>query len=260
MAKVVGRGHIWWATAGLLACALGGLLAVVLLQGSDIEVQQLRLRTERAELLQKRSEFQAERAQVASQFHQAQRALLTERAARLELEKILASTQSELGRTQDQLAFFEDLLPPGPQGALDIRALEIQQHPEGLQYRVLLMRSGKVTKHFVGDLQFVATGHCHNAVVASEQQMILQPLLAWPLPAVEKGVAAQPQQSMTQRVMPQQVEAAQTEAQQTALRLDFAQFQRGQGLLAIPPGFVPKSVTVRVLEGHIVLASRVVAL
>jgi len=260
MAKVVGRAHIWWATAGLLACALGGLLAVVLLQGSDIKAQQLRLRTERAALLQERSEFQAERAQVASQFHQAERALLTERGARLELEKILASTQSELGRTQDQLAFFEDLLPPGPQGALDIRALEVQQHPEGLQYRVLLMRSGKVTKHFVGALQFVATGYCHHAMVVSEQQMILQPLLARPLLAADQEFAAQPPQSMTQRTMPQRVEAEQTAAQQRALRLDFAQFQRGQGLLAIPPGFAPKSVTVRVLEGDIVLASRVVAL
>jgi hypothetical protein len=38
------------------------------------------------------------------------------------------------------------------------------------------------------------------------------------------------------------------------------QFQRGQGLLALPPGFAPQSVTVRVLEGDIVLASKVVAL
>ena len=90
--------------------------------------------------------------------------------------------------------------------------------------------------------------------------MILQPLLARPLLAAEQEFAAQPPQSMTQRTMPHQVEAEQTAAQQKALRLDFAQFQRGQGLLAIPPGFAPKSVTVRVLEGDIVLASRVVAL
>ena len=131
-------------------------------------------------------------------------------------------------------AIFEDLLPPGPQGALDIRAVEIAQHAEGLHYRVLLMRGGKAIKPFVGALQFVATGHCREAGIATEQTIVLQPLLASPVP--------------------------QSEAQQAALRLEFVQFQRGQGLLALPPGFAPRFVTVRVLEGGIVLASKVVAL
>ena len=108
-----------------------------------------------------------------AQFHQAQRALLTERAKRLELEKILANVQTELGRTQDQLAFFEDLLPPGPQGGLDIRAVNVVQHAEGLHYRVLLMRGGKATKPFVGALQFVAKGHCREAGITTEQTIIL---------------------------------------------------------------------------------------
>ena len=275
MVKVVGRASVRVICGGLLLFVLGGLLAALMMQGKGTEAQQLQVRTERAALLQERSELEAERAQTVSPFYQAQRALLTERAARLELEKILANVQTELGRTQDQLAFFEDLLPPSPHGALDIRAVEIEQHAEGLQYRVLLMRSGKTTKHFVGTLQFVAIGHCREDVDASEQRVILQPLLVDPLPAGPEELMAQSlhgesqraelQQTELQRVkaqqkMGQQVEAEQTEAQRAALRLDFAQFQRGQGFLALPPRFAPKSVTVRVLEGDIVLASRVVAL
>jgi hypothetical protein len=275
MVKVVGRASVRVICGGLLLFVLGGLLAALLMQGKGTEAQQLQVRTERAALLQERSELEAERAQTVSPFYQAQRALLTERAARLELEKILANVQTELGRTQDQLAFFEDLLPPSPHGALDIRAVEIEQYAEGLQYRVLLMRSGKTTKHFVGTLQFVAIGHCREDVDASEQRVILQPLLVDPLPAGPEELMAQslhgesqraePQRAEPQRVkaqqkMGQQVEVEQTEAQRAALQLDFAQFQRGQGFLALPPRFTPKSVTVRVLDGDIVLASRVVAL
>lgn len=240
MVKVVGRAHAWVICGGVLLFVLGGLLVALVMQGTGAGVQQLQLqlRTERAALLQERSELEVEQAQTVSPFHQARQALLIERAARLELEKILASVQSELGRMQDQLAFFEDLLPPSPHGALDIRAVDIEQHAEGLRYRVLLMRSGKATKQFMGALQFVATGRCRGDVDAPEQMIILQPLLAEPAQDAEKGLGAQ----------------------RTALRLDFSQFQRGQGLLALPPRFAPKSVTVRVLEGDIVLASKVVAL
>ena len=284
MVKVIRRARVWVVSGGVLL-VLGGLLVACVMQGPSTGAQRLQLRTERAALEQERTELEAERTQTSSQFNQAQRALLTERAMRVELEKILANVQLELGRTQDQLAFFEDLLPPGPQGALDIRAVDVRQHAEGLHYRVLLMRSGKATKPFVGALQFVAKGYCRGDVDTSEQTIILQPLLAKPLQAGQEGgvspsphaqtplaespgtqgtgtqaTGTQVQLIRPQGAQSQQAEPQQTEAQHAALRLDFAQFQRGQGLLAIPPGFAPKSVTVRVLEGDIVLASKVVAL
>ena len=280
MVKVVRCARIWVVSGGVLLLVLGGLLVACVMQGPSTGAQRLQLRTERAALEQERSELEAERTQTSSQFNLAQRALLTERAMRVELEKILANVQLELGRTQDQLAFFEDLLPPGPQGALDIRAVDVRQHAEGLHYRVLLMRSGKAAKHFVGALQFVAKGYCRGDVDTSEQTIILQPLLAAPAQAVQQGLVEQSQlalaqqaasqraqtqradkqQAQSQQAQAQRAEVQQIEAQQAALRLNFAQFKRGQGLLAIPPGFAPTSVTVRVLEGDIVLASKVVAL
>ena len=273
--KVVRQAYLWVLGGAALLFVLGGLWVACLRQGPAIGAQQLQLRTERAALLQQRFELEAERTQISSQFNEMQRAWLTERATRLELERILTNVQTELGRTQDQLAFFEDLLPPGPQGALDIRAVDIAQHAEGVQYRVLLMRGGKATKPFVGALQFVAKGHCREAGVITEQTIILQPLLASTEqlnttgPRAQRQCAAE-QQAKGQSLALEQTEsrqakthspwALQTEAQQAALRLEFVQFQRGQGLLALPPGFAPQSVTVRVLEEGIILASKVVAL
>jgi hypothetical protein len=288
--KVARQAYRWLPVGVALLFVLGGLLVVCLKLGPATGTQQLQLRTERAALLQQRVELEGERTQVTSQFNEMQRALLTERAARLELEKILANVQLELGRTQDQLAFFEDLLPPGPQGALAIRAVDIVPHAEGLHYRVLLMRGGKAIMPFVGALQFIAKGYCRLAGVATEQTIVLQPLLASPEPLNATGPGAQRQcaekqqaegqplalqhtesqqaktppprvgQSEAQQAEKPPLRAGHTEAQQAALRLEFVQFQRGQGLLAIPSGFAPRFVTVRVLEGGIVLASKVVAL
>ena len=273
--KVARQAYRWGLCGVALLFVLGGLWLAYLWQRPLTGAQQLQLRTERAALLQQRFELEAERTQVTSQFNEMQRALLTERATRLELEKILTNVQTELGRTQDRLAFFEDLFPPGPQGALDIRAVEVAQHAEGLQYRVLLMRSGKPTKPFVGTLQFIATGYCSVAGVAAEQTIVLQPLLVRAFVSTEAELSPQNQckgasqaqvqppdrrHTEMQQVQTQPLEAQQTEAQQVALRLDFAQFQRGQGLLALPSGFAPRFVTVRVLEEGIVLASKVVAL
>lgn len=224
----------------VLLLVLGGALGVFIAQQPSAEALALQVRTERAALLRARQTFEAERTQADSQFNVARRELLIERAARAELEKLLESLQAELGRQQDQLAFLENLLPPGPQGSLDIRALDIQKQTDGLHYRVLLMRSGKSTKRFEGMLQFVGVGHCIDAAQVLEQRIVLRPLVdEW---AQESGATAQ------------------TKVLQAPLRLDFAQFQRGQGLLAVPQGFALKSVTVRVLAGDIVLASKVVDL
>jgi hypothetical protein len=47
---------------------------------------------------------------------------------------------------------------------------------------------------------------------------------------------------------------------QDSLKLSFDQFQRSQGVLALPKDFEPSSVVVSILSGEIVLASRKVDL
>ncbi|MGE8589650.1 MAG: hypothetical protein ACN6OD_09670, partial [Alcaligenes sp.] len=49
--------------------------------------------------------------------------LVIERAARQELETQLRTAQAEVGRVRDQLAFYEQLLPAGPEGSVDIRGV-----------------------------------------------------------------------------------------------------------------------------------------
>ena len=230
----------------LLLLALGFALGVLITQQPEAKRLALQLRTERLALQQGRAKLEAERAQSDSQLKQAQYDLIVERSVRAELEKNLSSTQLELGRYKDQLAFFEGLLPPGPQGALNIRGLEIRRQSEGLSYHVLLMRSGKMTERFVGALQFVGLGHAIGATDSTEQSVLLAPLLA---EATEGRHSGRPEEAVT-------TACAAPEALHAHWRLDFEQFQRSQGWLAIPPGFALKAVKVRVLRGTVVLDTK----
>ena len=163
--------------------------------------------------------------------------LVIERAARQELETQLRTVQAEVGRVRDQLAFYEQLLPPGPEGSVDIRGVEIDRSGGGLRYKVLLMRSGRNGgSPFSGALRFQATGVLKGETVKVD----LAPMQV----KAESGSVAIPGDNV----------------QTSPLALQFDQYQRSQGILALPEGFVPESVTVSVLEGDTVRASRSVKL
>ncbi|ADP14022.1 hypothetical protein AXYL_00664 [Achromobacter xylosoxidans A8] len=163
--------------------------------------------------------------------------LVIERAARQELETQLRTVQAEVGRVRDQLAFYEQLLPPGPEGSVDIRGVEIDRSGGGLRYKVLLMRSGRNgSAPFSGALRFQATGVLKGETVKVD----LAPMQV----KAESGSVAIPGDNV----------------QTSPLALQFDQYQRSQGILALPEGFVPESVTVSVLEGDTVRASRSVKL
>lgn len=185
-----------------------------------------------------RDEYEAQLLTVRSRVERAESDLLIERTSRRELEKNLAQTQIELGYTRDQLAFFEELLPPGPAGMVRLRAADFDLVDVGLSYRVLFMRSGKSVERFCGSVQFVATG-TQNGV--RDVSVILQPLR---MDASGHVIEHESGDGTKQSPIPE------------GFMLDFAQFQRSQGFLALPKGFEPKHVTVRVLNGSIVLASR----
>src|SRR5690606_7320917 len=84
--------------------------------------------------------------------------LVVEESTRKGLEASLQALQSELGQTRDQLAFYDQLLPPGPKGAISIRALEVERLGPTLQFRALLMRNAQDDSPFSGRMQFVASG------------------------------------------------------------------------------------------------------
>ncbi|WP_459616879.1 DUF6776 family protein [Bordetella sp. 2513F-2] len=185
----------------------------------------------RQEAVQQR---EAELRYLRSQLDTADGELSVERAARTELEAQLRAAQAESGRLRDQLAFYEQLLPPGPEGSVDLRAVEVQHAGAGLRYKILLMRSGRSEQPFSGALRFEAAGVLKGETVSVE----LAPLQVRP---EGEGSAA-----------------AVDPAAPAPLPLQFEQYQRSEGMLALPEGFVPEAVTVSVLEGATVRAARTV--
>ncbi|CAB3647513.1 hypothetical protein LMG26841_04663 [Achromobacter dolens] len=163
--------------------------------------------------------------------------LVIERSARQELETQLHAAQAEVGRVRDQLAFYEQLLPPGPEGTVDIRGAQIDREGGGLRYKVLLMRSGRNGgAQFTGTLRFQATGTLKGEIVTVDLAPMQVKAESGPVPVSGETTTA------------------------ASLALQFDQYQRSQGVLAVPEGFVPESVTISILEGDVVRASRSVKL
>lgn len=168
--------------------------------------------------------------------------LLVEESTRRGLETTLRTLQDELGRAHDTLAFYEQLVPPGPKGVVTIRALDIERAGPHLRYRALLMRSGTNDKAFEGSLQFVAEG-----VQDGEQVSVtLEPIV---VPAADTVTPAQ-----------QTAQTEEAEDDAVALAVAFSDFQRSSGLLGLPTGFELGSVTLNVLEGRSLRTSRSVDL
>lgn len=207
----------------LLGVMLGGLGAAYWL-GSQTDDQQF---SEQQSLLQARAELIALRAQNDALSGQ----LVVEESTRKGLEASLRTAQAEAGRMRDQLAFFDQLLPPGPKGTISVRALEIERIGPNLLYRVLLQRSTQGEALFKGVLQFVAQG-------VRDGKEVKITLDAARSPGGPESVTPNTE----------------------GFALAFDQFQRGAGLLSLPDNFEPTSVTLNVLEGTAVRASRTVVL
>ena len=155
--------------------------------------------------------------------------LLIEQTTRVTLETALQKAQTELAATRERLAFYEQLLPPGPAGAVTIRAFDLETRSGLLAYRVLLMRNGNPGSTFNGLMEFVANGVKNgkkvkitlNAAVAADQ--------------AQEGASG---------------------SGKNPLRLSFDQFQRAEGLLDVPSGFTVQSVALNIADGSTVRATR----
>lgn len=207
----------------LVGMALGGLAVKLWLANNDAAH---RLPTLQQELLLS----QAELVQAQAQLDALHGNLAVEESTRKGLEATLLQAQSEVGQLHDQLAFFNQLLPPGPQGAVSIRALDIELAGPNLQYRALLMRNGAATAPFKGQMQFMA----HGLQNGKPAKIALRP--------------------------PQAQGATESADVPPGFLLDFDEFQRSGGLLGVPPDFVAQTVTLNVLEGSTVRVSRTVNL
>ena len=195
-------------------------------------------------VLQLRQELDTERAQL----NEVRGQLVVERSTLKGVESVLAATQADLGAAQEKLAFYEQLLPPGPLGSINIRALEVfPVGPHLLEYRLVLMRNAQGRSLFKGRLQFMATGRQEESTVAEGS-----------------GNASPALRRVTIELTPARVKSD-TEAagggdtssavQPADLGVSFDQFQRSEGVLGLPEGFRPERITVNVLEGSSVRAT-----
>lgn len=222
------RGPGWWATVLLvlilgLACGFAGARFWFQDQASQ-RYNQLKTRFDAAV-----AQNQADSGVLQAKLDAVQGQLAVEQSTRKGLEQTLQATQGQLGKARDQLAFFDQLLPPGPNGTISIRAFDIQRQGSTLQYQALFMRSAPGGKLFDGAMRFTAQGRQNGKAV----KITLGPV---------------------------QVAADTANSPGTELALSFDQFQRSAGILSLPAGFVPATVTLDVIEGKTVRVSRSVKL
>ncbi|WP_322995604.1 DUF6776 family protein [Castellaniella sp.] len=182
-----------------------------------IRAQQAQLAALQADLTQSRADLAATRSQADVQS-----------ASQRTLQDTMTSLQQQLGQVRDQLAFYEQLIPPGPAGAVAIRAFDIQAEGDQLRYRVLLTRNAPVgADAFKGRMRFVAQGQSQGKPVRID----LSPLSASDA-------------------------AATTTATDGSLALAFDQFQRSTGVLQVPADLQIQHIRLEILEGDTVRASQ----
>lgn len=167
------------------------------------------------------------KAQMAKQQGQ----LDIEAATRHTLESTLDKQQRELGQTRDQLAFYEQLIPPGPTGVVAIRAFDVQREGDFLRYRVLLSRNNAAGEVFNGRMRFM--GNIQGDANTGKIELS----------------AAKVDTAPTGQGTP-------ADTSNDPFALAFEQFQRSQGVLQWPPGAEIQSVTLQIIEDGVIRATQ----
>ena len=154
-----------------------------------------------------------------------------ERSTQEQLAKEAKSLEIENASLKDDLAFFETLSG----GAAAVSGISIKRFqvepdsvPHQMRYRILLVKGGKPSKDFSGDLQFVITLQQRGRTVM-----------------------------MT---LPQQLSSNEAGADANRYRISFRFYKRIEGTFALPPDAVLKQVQVRILEDGAVRAQQVLML
>jgi len=237
------RGRVpWLALAALLAgLAIGGLGGRYWFKNQAVhQYDTLKQRLE-GELIGARAELVKAQAHIDALTGN----LMVEESTRKGLEASLEAAQAELGRSRDQLAFFDQLFPPGPNGAVSIRAFEAQILGSNVQYRALFMRNAVNAPTFKGRMQFVAQGKRDGKQVRV---------------TLEAARSVAPEDSGSREAEGDTADVAAGPAQDEGFALQFDEFQRSAGLLSLPAGFVPEKLILNVLEGDAVRATRSVSI
>jgi len=192
---------------------------------------------ERHQALQEELEStKKERLKLQASLLAAQGQLTIEQSAKEHLAQELVAVQQDVGMLQQNLAFFEQLIPENSKpAAISIRSMEVTRQADTLRYHVLVMRNRPATEEFSGSLEFSATGTKGGS-----------------------GATISLDTAEAASISGSTADAASTDSDPTVLK--FKQYQRASGFLAIPPGFEPDSITVRVMEGKSVRSEHTIGL
>jgi hypothetical protein len=192
---------------------------------------------QRAQAMQKELEkTRQDHLRLQASLLAAQGQLTIEQSAKEHLAEQLVAAQQDVGMLQQNLAFFEQLIPENSKpAAISVRSMEVARQGDTLRYHVLVMRNRPSAEEFSGSLEFSATGTKDGSGATI------------PLETAENASTSG-----------STANAASADSSPTVLK--FQQYQRASGLLAIPPGFEPESVTVRVLEGKSVRSEHTIGL
>lgn len=204
-----------WVLFGL-AVALGLLFAQEIFD-SGMRVAGFARDKTGGELVRLRGEvkrLEKENADLRASVEAGGRQLQMERSAQADLTKSLKSQQDENSRLQEDIAFFQTLMPRGKganQVTLPRFKVEAGGMPGEFRYRLLVMQEGTRDKDFRGRVQLLV-----NYVLNGEKGVQVVPAAGESLPGLD---------------------------------LNFRYFQRVNGSFQAPPGAVVKSVQARVFEG-----------
>jgi hypothetical protein len=201
------------AQMAVLFLIVGGLAFWTYGLGRGTNVLGEGISAEQAHLLERQAQkARAERDQAAGVLSTAENQLAMERSAHQQLAAQVQSLTAENARLEEDLAFFDSLLPAGPVSeGISIRRLKMELVPPNqLRYRLLVMRRGNNTQDFKGSLSLTL------AVMQAGKPAVL----AFP----GKEDKAEP------------------------FQLEFRRYQRIEGILTLPDGVQVKNVQARVLE------------
>lgn len=146
--------------------------------------------------------------------------------------------QDDLSRTSEQLSFYDQLVPAGPQGAISVRGFDAVVEGRRVRFKVLVSRQAQAGTVFKGELKFTATGMLKGKEATVD-------LIPDTVEHASTGSDSIPPVTDLKKIPPAPI-----------LELNFETIQRIQGLLMFPEGFVPHKITMRVLEGKTVRVSR----
>lgn len=201
------------ARMALLFFIIGGLALWTYELGRGMNVLGAGISAEQAHLLESQAaKARAERDHAAEVLNTVENQLAMERAAHKQLAAQVQSLTAENARLEEDLAFFDSLVPAGPVSeGISIRRLKMEMvAPNQLRYRLLVMRRGNSDQDFKGSLALSV------AVSQAGKPAVLN------FPAREDKMEP--------------------------FQLEFRRYQRIEGTLTLPEGVQVKNVQARVLE------------